>query len=69
MVRLLESVLERVRQLPDNEQDDSILEQLEADVKWDAVFEKHADKMGALADEIRRADDEGKTVEMGWDEI
>lgn len=55
MTRSLEIALERLKALPDKEQDilaQILLNEMDEDAKWDATTAKHADKLERLAQEI-----------------
>jgi len=54
MTKLMEKAIEKLRALPEQEQDTVagfVLNQLEEDRRWDHTSTKHADKLKALADE------------------
>jgi len=75
MTQLLESVIERVRQLPAEQQDaiaQSVLDQLEGlddDAKWNQLFNETGDRLSDIVNEVRKNVDEGKSLDAGWDQL
>jgi len=75
MTQLLESVIERVRQLPAEQQDaiaQSVLDQLEGlddDAKWNQLFNETGDRLSDIVNEVRKNVDEGKSLDAGCDQL
>lgn len=64
MTRLLEKAFKEASKLPEVEQDALakwMLEELEAERKWDRLFAESEDVLGRLADEALEAHRQGKT--------
>lgn len=64
MTKTLETAIERLKALPEAEQEylaQLLLDEMEADdAKWDSTTAKHADKLDRFADEVLAADDRGE---------
>jgi hypothetical protein len=63
MTKSLEIALERLKALPDEEQDSLaqlLLDEMDEDAKWDATTAKHADKLAKLTQEILAAHQRGE---------
>jgi len=72
MTKLLERAVEKVKALPDNEQDAIaalILEELEDEVHWDESFARTQDKLAKLAADAMAEHQEGKTIELDPDKL
>ena len=72
MTKLLERVVERVKALPESEQDviaALILEELEDEASWDQVFARSQDALARLAEEAMLEHREGKTQELDPDKL
>ena len=64
MTTLLEQAVEKARRLSAEEQDalaKLILEEIEADAKWDAVLAKSPEKLAKLADKAWAEHEAGKS--------
>lgn len=65
MTKLLERAFKNASKLPNVEQNALakwLLEELEADRKWDQAFAESEDKLGRLADDALEAHRQGKTT-------
>jgi hypothetical protein len=72
MTKLLEKAFEVASKLPGNEQNALarwLLEELEAERKWDMLFAESEDVLGTLADEAIKAYRQGKTVPLDIDKL
>ncbi len=72
MTKLLESVILRIKDLPEKEQDgiaQIILEELDDEKLWNGQFAGSQDKLAAVAKKIRDDIAGGRTREVGWDEL
>jgi len=70
MSELLEHAVEKVRKLPDAEQDAIaavILEEMQDEVRWEKAFAKSRDALAKLAAEAMEEDRKGKTKELDPD--
>jgi hypothetical protein len=68
----MDEALKRVAELSPERQDAVahwLLDELEADRRWDEKLDATADKLDALAEEVLRDYQEGKTIEKAWDEL
>jgi hypothetical protein len=64
MTRLLEQALDRVRQLPEAEQDaiaQIVLDEIESERHWDELFSKSPEKLRSLADRAWAAHQAGNS--------
>ena len=72
MSELLEHAVEKVRKLPDAEQDAIaaiILEELEDEDRWEQTFAKSQDALAKLAAEAIEEDRKGETKELDPDSL
>lgn len=72
MSELLEHVLEKVKTLPDAEQDAIaaiILEELKDEARWEEAFAKSQDALAKLAAEAMEEDRKGETEELDPDSM
>lgn len=72
MTKLLETVVVRLRELPETEQDaiaGRILADLEDEARWDESFSRSQDALSRLADKARADVRAGKTHAIGIDEL
>ena len=72
MTRLLEKAFKDASRLPDIEQNvlaKWLLEELEAERKWDRAFAGSEDILGQLADEAIEAHRQGKTTPLDIDKL
>ena len=72
MTQLLEKAFEDASKLPDIEQNTLakwLLEELEAERKWDRTFAGSEDILGQLADEAIEAHRQGKTTPLDIDKL
>ena len=72
MTQLLEKAFEDASKLPDIEQNTLakwLLEELEAERKWDRAFAGSEDILGRLADEAIEAHRQGKTTPLDIDKL
>ena len=72
MTKLLERAVEKVKALPDSEQDaiaTLILEELEDEVRWDESFARTQDKLAKLAADALAEHQAGKTSELDPDKL
>jgi len=72
MTPLLEQAFEKVRDLPDPEQDTIaaiILEELADEARWDEAFARSQDKLAELAKKARADVLAGRAREGGFDEL
>ena len=64
MTKLLKEAFQKASKLPDTEQNALakwLMEELEAERKWDQAFAESEDVLGQLADEALEAHKQGKT--------
>jgi len=64
MTRLLEEAIEKISQLPDEQQDamaSLVLEEISAERKWDDLFSNSQDVLASLAEEALMDFEAGKT--------
>ena len=70
MTERLETVIEKLRQLPETDQDmiaahlDEAIEALRSDRKWEHLLANSPETLAALAEEARAAEETGETEEM-----
>lgn len=72
MTQLMEKALSEIRKLPEEEQDALaawILEELEAERKWNASLSQSEDLLVQLADEALKEHRAGKTKALDLDEL
>lgn len=72
MTKLLESVVEKARKLPDSEQDAIaaiMLEELEDEMRWEKAFAHSQDALAKLAQEAMAEHRAGKTKELDPDTL
>jgi len=72
MTELLERVVKKVRNLPDNEQDaiaTLILEELEDEVQWDSTFVRTQDALAKFAAEAMAEDHAEETEVLDPDKL
>jgi len=72
MSELLEHAVEKVRKLPDAEQDAIaaiILEELKDEARWEQAFAKSQDALAKLAAEAMEEDRKGETKELDLDSL
>ena len=72
MTQLLEKAFEYASKLPEIEQNTLakwLLEELEAERKWDRAFADSEDILGQLADEAIEAHRQGKTTPLDIDKL
>ena len=72
MTKLLEKAFQDASKLPDIEQNalaQWLLEELEAERKWDRAFAGSEDILGRLADEAIEAHRQGKTMPLDIDKL
>ena len=72
MTRLLEKAFQDASKLPDIEQNALakwLLEELEAEKKWDRAFAESEDILDRLADEAIEAHSRGKTTPLDIDKL
>lgn len=72
MTKLLESVVLRLRELPETEQDEMaqrILTDLEDEERWDEKFAHSQDTLSRLAAKARSDIQAGKTQPIGMDQL
>ncbi len=73
MTKALEAAIERLKTLPEVEQEfyaRMLLDELEADdAAWDKTTAKHADKLERLAEEVVAADDRGECESLDPDSL
>ena len=62
MSHTLEIAIERLREMPDDRQEQFaqlLLHEIEEDQRWERSTELHADKLAALSADVLQADDRG----------
>jgi hypothetical protein len=72
MTRLLEKAFEKASELPEGEQDDFasfILEELEAERRWDEVFQSSQDELARLAQEALDEHRSGTSEKLDADRL
>jgi hypothetical protein len=72
MTKLLEKAFKQAAKLPSVEQNalaKQLLDELEAEKKWDKAFAESEDVLDKLADEAIEADRLGKTVPLDLDRL
>jgi hypothetical protein len=72
MTHLLSKAFEKAAELPDNLQDqlaEELLEELEGESHWDGALANSQDKLDQMAEKAARQHREGKTKQMGFDEL
>lgn len=72
MTLALEKAFNRVANLPEVEQDAFaawIMAELEAEARWDRLFENSQDLLATLANDALREYDEGKTKQLDPDTL
>jgi hypothetical protein len=72
MTTLLEQAVAKARDLPASEQDalaNLILEEIEADQKWDQLFARSPDKLRKLADRAWAEHENGKSLPLDPDTL
>ncbi|QBQ54027.1 hypothetical protein [Nitrosococcus wardiae] len=72
MTKLLKKAFEEASKLPEIEQNSLakwMLEELEADKKWDETFAESEDILDQLADEALEAHKQGKTKPLDIDKL
>lgn len=72
LTKLLEQAFTKASKLPEEEQNvlaRVILEELEAEQKWDALFEKSSDLLEELANEALKEHKAGKTKQLDPDQL
>ncbi len=70
MTKLLEQAMQRVAELPDDEQDAVaalVLAELESEGRWDKQFAEDQDALAKLAAEAAELDEEGATTPLEFD--
>lgn len=72
MTKLLEQAFEKASSLTDELQDQlaqELLGEMNWEVQWDQTLATSQEKLNALAEKAEQAYREGKTVEMGFDNL
>ena len=72
MTRLMEQAIERLRTVPENEQDrlaQFLLSELEEDERWARSTSAHEDKLEGLVARVLADDAHGKCPELGPDDL
>jgi hypothetical protein len=72
MTKALKKAFEAAARLPDADQDElaaAILEELEADERWDAAFARSQDALARLADEALEEHRAGRTEPLDPDAL
>lgn len=70
MTKRLETAIEKLRQLPESDQNalaerlDAAIDALRSDRRWEHLLANSPDTLAALAEEARAADEAGETEEM-----
>jgi hypothetical protein len=70
MTKRLETVIEKLRQLPESDQNalaerlDAAIDALRSDRKWEHLLANSPETLATLAEEARAADEAGKTEVM-----
>lgn len=72
MTSMLEKAFSEASKLPDIEQNALarwVLEEIESDKKWDALFAESEDSLGALALEALSEEQQGNTTKLDSEEL
>jgi len=72
MTKLLEQALEKVRTLPESEQDaiaQIVLDEIESERRWDELFAKSPEKVAKLADAAWSEHEAGKSEPLDPDKL
>jgi hypothetical protein len=72
MTKALEKAFEAASRLPAREQDElaaALLEELDADERWEAAFARSQDALACLADEAREEHRAGRTEPLDPDAL
>ena len=75
MTERLETVIEKLRQLPETDQDtiaahlDEAIDALRSDRKWEHLLANSPETLAALAEEARAAEEAGETGEMTFESL
>ena len=72
MTRLLEQAIDLVRGLPEGEQDaiaQLMLEEIESENRWDALFNRSAEKLKELADRAWAEHEAGGSAPLDPDQL
>jgi hypothetical protein len=67
MTKAMQQLLDRVSELPEDEQEKlalRFLEQLDDDTRWDELLGSSPELIDRMADEALREEDEGRTTEL-----
>ncbi len=70
MTKLLEEAMQRVAELPENEQDAVaalVLAELESEDRWDKLFTASQDGLAELAAEAAKLDEDRLTTPLNFD--
>lgn len=72
MTELLEKAYKKASSLPEHLQDiaaERLLQEIEWEEKWDKTLEENPETLKRLAERAQKQYQEGKTKEMGFDEL
>jgi hypothetical protein len=73
MTKLLEDAITRLRQMPDEEQQDAIaqivLDEIESERRWDELFATSPEKLRKLADDAWAEHEAGGSEELDPDQL
>lgn len=75
MTKRLDTVIDKLRQLPESDQDalaahlDAAIDALRSERKWEHLLANSPDTLAALADEARAAEAAGETEEMTFESL
>jgi hypothetical protein len=72
MTNLLAKAFEKASELPEDIQNQlarEMLEEMEGEARWNSTLTSSQEKLERLADEAERQFRDGKTKEMGFDEL
>lgn len=72
MTKLLHKAFDKASKLPDHLQDqlaEALLEELEGETQWDETLANSQGTLDKLTENALRQHREGKTKEMGFDEL
>jgi len=72
MTRLLEQALDKLRDLPEPDQDSIarlVLDELESERRWDSLFDKSPEKLAKLADKAWREHEAGASQPLDPDKL
>ena len=72
MTKALEQAIERLRQMPEGEQDEMarlLLHEIEEQERWEQSTAAHAEKLGGFIGEILKADDTGLCEPLDPDQL